>query len=682
MPEYLGDILVATKIDLIPHCVPSYAALAKKIKRTENKPYGPKRPKEGGRGGNGNKLRLIFDTLPKKWQQIIGDPRKTEHILENYYKVDSEIVNFYTSFQFEDKEYLSLEAQDKHITNAAILKAVQKLEIDRRTERLNKGGSIRSINKTLWKDAVSFISMKEDKNPETFICTLPRTYQRFIDDAFKPFKKIGYEGIIKKYKSNSNARKVRSSIEEKLFNDLFSAQEYKPNATDIARQYEAFLSGYNEIVNEITGEVYIPSEYRKVEARTIATYLTKWENEIGTHAKRSGDRQQLMGDFSPYHSFSLPVFAGSLLSIDDRNPPFEYEKGKRMWFYNGLDVASGAFTVFVYGKSKEGIITDFYRQLVRNYHEWGFNLPDTLECESSLNSSFKNTFLREGAMFQNVRIEANNARGKIIERRFGTLRYEVEKQRKGWLARPFAKSESNQPGPQKKTIIPYNQLTQNCLQDIQDWNNMPHKKGSKITKWEYFCENQHQNLQPTNYRAIIPFLGYRTDTSCKVGIIALNNGKYILGENGKIETGEELIRLMKLVEGREIQVRWLDDNQGQIFKAMVFIADQYICEAITKPTPNRANIERTDADNEAMQLFAHYKATIDAYQRIRKNELEPVSVISQRPRTLNTKFIIPQLIQKKNPEQKPVEALEALDDESLEYQPQEHVGGDWRSNFN
>ena len=63
-------------------------------------------------------------------------------------------------------------------------------------------------------------------------------------------------------------------------------------------------------------------------------------------------------------------------------------------------------------------------------------------------------------MFQNVRIEANNARGKKIERYFGKLRYEVEKQREGWLARPFALSESNQAGSAPKKIIPSDRLVQ------------------------------------------------------------------------------------------------------------------------------------------------------------------------------------------------------------------------------
>ena len=86
-----------------------------------------------------------------------------------------------------------------------------------------------------------------------------------------------------------------------------------------------------------------------------------------------------------------------------------------MWFYLGIDLGSEAITTWVYGTSKEGIILDFYRQMVRNYAEWGLPLPDEIECESNLNAAYREGFLKSGNMFQNVRIEANSARSKRCE---------------------------------------------------------------------------------------------------------------------------------------------------------------------------------------------------------------------------------------------------------------------------
>ncbi len=119
--------------------------------------------------------------------------------------------------------------------------------------------------------------------------------------------------------------------------------------------------------------------------------------------------------YEPFHKLKQPEFAGSIISVDDRQPPFEYAAGKRMWFYCGADLGSKAFTCWVYGTSKEGIILEFYPQMVRNYTKWGLQLPYELECESSLNANYKTSLLQPGAMFQQVRIEANNARGKGIE---------------------------------------------------------------------------------------------------------------------------------------------------------------------------------------------------------------------------------------------------------------------------
>jgi hypothetical protein len=356
----------------------------------------------------------------------------------------------------------------------------------------------------------------------------------------------------------------------------------------VSELYRNFLNGTVEVINNETGELYNPEECPEVSDSTIYYYLARWENKIATHAIRSGDRQKYMAKFKPYHSLEQPKHAGSIISIDDRQPVFEYEKGKRMWFYNGIDLGSEAFVCWVYGKSKEGIILDFYRQMLRNYADWGLNLPAELEGEMNLNASFKDTFLQEGNMFQYVRIEANNARGKRIEQYYRPLRYKYEKQREGWLARPFALDESNQAGAGQAKIIPYEQIIDGCLRDIETWNNTEHSKIKGKSRWEVFLETQNPNLRPTNYRGIIPYLGFRTDTSVNAGIIRFRGSEFLLGDNGIIATSNRLINLMTLAEGRDIQIRWLDKNDGSILKAYIFIGEELICEAVPKPTYTNA----------------------------------------------------------------------------------------------
>jgi hypothetical protein len=157
-----------------------------------------------------------------------------------------------------------------------------------------------------------------------------------------------------------------------------------------------------------------------------------------------------------------------------------------------------------------------------------------------------------------------------------------------------------------------------------------------MSRWEVFTQKQHPDLKPTNYNAILPHLGYKTITSCNAGMIRLNGGKYWLGDNGSLYLGDKLINLMKRVEGKNIIVYWLDDNQGMILKALVYLDTQKICEAVTIPTFNRAKNEWTAADHEAYKVSNSYIKTIEAYGRKRKNEIEPVTIIDNSPKPKKT----------------------------------------------
>jgi hypothetical protein len=430
-----------------------------------------------------------------------------------------------------------------------------------------------------------------------------------------------------------------------LLDSLFANSGKKPSKAEVARVYNGFLDGYVEVINNETGELYDPKEYQSITERTISNYLSSWESKIGTFPLRSNDRQKLMGQFKPYHSFSRPEYAGSIISVDDRQPPFCYAPGQRVWFYNAIDLGSEAFTCWVWGKDKKGIILEFYRQMLRNYTEWGICLPAEIEAESNLNSSFVHTFLREGAMFDHVRIEANNARGKRIERYNRDLRYSYEKDLEGWMARPHALDETNQPGRIEAPIRDYNEIVEQSLQIIEKWNNMPHPVHTDKTRWEVFLEKQHPALKPTNWKAILPYLGYSTKSSCNNGIINLNNGKFLLGDNGKIARGQKLIDMMEEVEGRELIIYWLDDNCGEVMKAIIFAGGVCIGEAIPKPDPNKATIERTAGDYDMYAEMSAYVSTIEGYMRSRKGNIEQVTVLDNRPTTLNNKFKMPGLRQ-------------------------------------
>ncbi|MDO4763865.1 MAG: hypothetical protein Q4A00_05735, partial [Flavobacteriaceae bacterium] len=458
-----------------------------------------------------------------------------------------------------------------------------------------------------------------------------------------------------------------------LLNDMFAGQSHKPTKTDVADKYNAFLDGEVELINDETGEIYDHTDRKKfkpLSESSIIAWLGKWENIIGTYARRSGNRQALMGQFIPHHSLDQVKEAGIMVSIDDRQPPFFYKKGERLWFYMGIDLGSEAWTTWVWGETKEGLILEFYRQMVRNYTEWGVNLPLELECESALNSRFKDTFLKNGAMFDRVRIEANNARGKKVERYFGKLRYEFEKDKEGWLGRPFARKESNQKGASEDVVLPKKEIIDNSLYDIEKWNNMEHRTHKGKSRWQVFLEMQSEKTKPTNWRAILPHLGFKTKTSCNAGIVRFRNKEYLLGLDNEICTGDDLIRLMKYVEGKSFEVFWLDDNDGETLKAMIYYDDMMLCELLPKPTYSRAYHEMDDTGKVNRQIMSAYENTINTFMKIRKNEIDRLTVIDRRSKVLNNHFKIRGL-ESFVPREEPARVIEIEEEitENQEFKP-------------
>ncbi len=617
------DKVGVTLDELVPNFFRSYDALRMKIKRNENKPWGIKRL---AIGGNGREMLVDFDSLNNDIQEALGDPRKLKgNILKNYFVWDEGAKRFYSDFKRPAFGYLSENEQGQYIINASVMQAVLLLEEARINERINKKASIHrwkdlrtgesmSLAKSLWKDAMSF---NDSLWLEYRIKHNLPTHERRFKDALNRFKANSYHSIIKdpEGKTLMNAVKVNDAVEELLKG--MRVKKHNPTATEIYNHYKAFRAGLAIIYSCEDGEVFDHRKFPDLSEGTIRAYLAKYATKVGTSVIRTGDRQRIINTLIPAAQMELPKFSNSIISVDDRQSPFWYEKGKRMWFYIGIDVASRAITAVVYGKSKEGIILDFYRQMVRFYAYFcNGNMPLELEAEKSGNSQYERSFLEEGSLFRYTHIEANNARAKYIERMFGKLRYEEEKGEAGWIARPHAKSENNIASYSKykaRQIIPYDQLVQARLKNLEDWNNKPHPTEANLTRWEYFLTKQNEEKNPINYKKLLPMLGYREETSCRQGTVALQYAKRAIAQEGEICIGEDLLRVMQKIEGKEIEVYWLDAYDGGVLKAMVYASGKYICELLEFPKYNRAKAERTDTDIAAESLQAAYKNTVIGY---------------------------------------------------------------------
>lgn len=584
-------------------------------------------------GGHGRTSLIEFAYLPEKYRVDIineyGDPDETINPLRQHFKIDGEARRYYSN---HPHNFLP-EQVTRFTVNYSTMKAVIALKEERMSMRRRMGNSTRGVLESVINDLKNF------KRDTKEVCGLPHTLpvSNRLKGKIRAYKKQKFDAFIDMRGGAKSSQKTTPEMIQ-LWNDLFASLNHKPDKYEVYTMYNSFLEGKREIVNttEGHGEIYNPKEayFVPVSASTIGNYLRKWENASVNDSKRNGDRQKHMGSYRPWHKMKQPPFSGELISVDDRQPPFWCSKNRdRLWVYGGIDVGSQCFTSIVFGESKKGIILEFYRQMVRNYAEWNMPLPYELEAELNLNDSYTDSFLQPGAMFDEVRIEANNARAKRIENYWRQLRHGAEKKREGWLARPHALYEANQPSPGKIKILKKTEIMQNCLQDVENWNNAPHNLYPEMTRWQFHKERIAPELKgrSINWRDILPGLGYLRKSSMNVGRIILNGTHHVVGLNGSVALGDDLLNIMRRIEGREVIIYFLDDNEGKMLKAHVHdpVTGRFVCELMGDLSYYRSKLSRKRYnDNENRALMSAYERTVTGYINSQGKEISRLATRS------------------------------------------------------
>lgn len=630
-------------LDLVPTFYNCLQAIQSEVHDYKNKPFGIKKVQSGGRG---RAMLLDFYSLEPHIQNALGgDPKKVGNPLEHFYNTHADAVKYYTTYE-DEHGILTLAMQEEYITNASVMIAAHALKHARVKERASKGNHTqKGINATIVKDVTHFNQwLKVNQDVQH---TLPDSDKRFLE-KFNAF--INEDGtynfklLISKKRANVNG-KIVTDHTLALLNNLFATQRHKPTRTEVARLYDSFLAGYTDVF-DVDGVLFEPKDFKPLSYNTITNYLGKWEQRLAAEIYRTGDTQRFIGKNIPYFNLEKPKYAGSLISVDDRQPAFVYNTNRdRVWFYLALDVASNAITTYVYGKSKEGIIREFYQKLIADHWQYGWEMPHGIECESNLNSSYKNSFLRPGAVFEHVRIIPNNARTKIIESRNRSLRYDYDKKEEGWIPRPHAKSEANQLGSQPKQIIPYENIVLNSIKHIETWNNTPHDSDPTISRWQYACERRQPKPNAWNWNAILSSeLADIETSSCNTGTVNFRSTQFVLAKNGAIALGDDLINCMRKVESKTFNIHYILGNDKEVIKAHVYIGDAFQCELVKKPKPNRAIAEWTAEDRMKFEQFEKYVKTIEEYQKELASQIEYVNVVENgtRPQLVKT-FFAPEL---------------------------------------
>ncbi len=618
----------------------SYKGYLTKALRADKKGF-PIRLRVGK--GPGNEALLYFDRLPIEWRDALimkfGRPEDTtkNNQLEKYFSISLEDKSKLNATRFDDGTYPTDVQVQQWAINAAVIRAILALKAQLETNRRKSGNGIGKVADlgSVWDiirtELKAFNTILKNKYGITHNMA---ESERHLKKRLKDYERKGIDSVIDGRARNKAAQIVTPQMLQ-LWKNIYAGQKgFKPNYVDVYQTYCKFLEGKVSIVENETGELYDwkAPYFRIVSVRTVRNYQDDWKNAVATKVIRQGDRQKMLNNYKPYHKLKSPDFAGTMISIDDRQPPFEYETGKRMWFYLGLDVGADAFTTCVFGESKEGIIMEFYRQMVRNYHFWNLNLPRELEGEMALKASYLNTFLQEGVMFERVRIEANNARGKIIETRFNYIRNTLEKKLEGWKPRPFAIREDRQAGNDKQPFLTKEVIIQQSFEVLEEFNNMPHPNQELhpgMTRWDVFLEKQDPEGKPINWNSILKHIGYKQNTSMRVGRITLQGMHRVVGRDGQVALGNDLIDIMKQIEGKDVQVYWLDKEYGgEVMKALVYdMQGRVICELLDDLGYNRSSLERTDVDNERREITSAYKASVMSFLKSKGRDIKKVSII-------------------------------------------------------
>ena len=127
------------------------------------------------------------------------------------------------------------------------------------------------------------------------------------------------------------------------------------------------------------------------------------------------------------------------------------------------------------------------------------------------------------------------------------------------------------------------------------------------------------------------------------GQVRFRSSIFLLADGGELATGDKLIGYMQVLAGKDIDIYWLDGNDGECLAAIACLRDttRVVCEVVEQPRTARAKIEETEEQAKNRELFARYRNTLEGYSQRRYHGIEKVTVLDHCEATLNRKFRMP-----------------------------------------
>lgn len=591
--------------------------------------------------GKGNHAIIDLESMPSEFKKVIyatfPNPKKVAetNAFSEFITEDTEAVAFFNNYRTAAGKGLKAKHITRHCNEAAILNGFK-----RKIEGILKHTSRGATTRGFWTKAVNVLDGLQTQWPHK----LPNTEKR-LKEKYERYQQHGCRSLLKGW-DNQNSRVVNAEI-ELLLNSIY-CQYFKPNHVQVLNDYQAFLDGKKELVNKITGEIFDRTEYEPVSESTVRNYLTKWQNQVVTHSRRSNNRIQFGAKNRAYASL-VTDFAGSILSLDDRDLPWKLHNGKRAIAYIAADVASECFVGWafskpaqreddqVYGKNLR-LVNNMFQNLFQQLAFYGVNMPAELEVENHLMSSLKETALKEGNLFRYVRFAAaENPQEKKIEGMFRRLRYYYDKRQNnglGWLPRPSARDEANQARMEDaiKHTYDFEAIVQMATDSMMQWNADLHpnqKKYPGMSRLDVWMDRQHTELMPIQWQKVARYIGNKTETSVNRYEIRCNNQIWRLPSAELAnKTGNN---------GQAIDAYWLTDQEGNTDKLYLYAKDseEFLCEALPKPVAHKARIEQTEDDKKILGKNYRYNKGIEQHIKEGKEKLVPLAVMNTENTTLN-----------------------------------------------
>ena len=586
--------------------------------------------------GLGNCALVEVATLPVRFRERIQEKygeMKVDILRDwfaQHYVMDAKARAFYTRFRFDNGEALPPEHINEYTVNASVLQAVIALLND--TKILRKAMQGGGVN---WSEMAGAISYYQAE----FGHTLPLSTNRF-KARVNEFRESGYECLISKKFQNQNKRKVTYTIERLVLS--LAAQKERPYATVVMEMYNQFLCGENEVFDLETGEVYNPEEFVDKKGNpivlsegTIANILNDHKNKA-LLSKVHDSSWDFNNRYRPYHLRKVATFAGSKISLDDRDLPRPMHNGQRVKAYYAYDVASGAVVGYAYSRLKtKELFIDCMRNMFQTLDRNGLYMPAELEVEHHLVSNFADGLMNAGTVFPLIRwCNPGNSREKRAEHFNRTKKYSVEKRLQTNIGRWYAKLEANRPKEEKVydelnntykvRTYSYEELVADDIRAIQEYNSQLHpndKKYPGMTRWDVFCQTQNPNLAAWDRHVLYRYIGECTETSIRQNMYCtVQYQQYRLPSPDVIE---------KLApRNNKVLAYYLPDIDGNINEVYIYQNDKFIATCALLERYNEATAEQTDADREAYIEQSKYVAQFDSMMR--QGKIQKVAVVSKK----------------------------------------------------